>query len=138
MKRLSIIILLLTSTAIISFSQDIVKNPKSTGPVLPKAEISVGLQVIIPTTTFGKNIGTIPVGLSGQYFRRLGSKFMLGVELNAACISHAEYEVELDNGDMVTLEETENMWGAMLAGRFNFIGNSAFRTYTEVRVGINI
>jgi hypothetical protein len=136
MKILAATILVLICSAP-SFSQSEIKKSKSGALILPKAEISVGLQVILPTATYGKNIKSIPVGLSGQYFRSIGSKFMLGVELNAACISHAEYAVELDNGESITLEETENMWGAMLAGRFNFIGNSAFRTYTEVRVGTN-
>jgi len=136
MKILSAIILVVICTCPL-FSQSDITKSKLSVMSLPKAEIEVGLQVIIPTATFRQNIGAIPVGLSGKYYRSFGPKFMLGAEVNAACISHAEYTIALDNGDEVTLEETENMWGVMLGGRFNFIGTAAFRTYTEVRVGTN-
>ncbi len=134
-RSAAIILVLLYSVP--SFSQSVTTKSKSSAMTLPKAEISVGLQVVIPTATFRQNIGAIPVGLAGKYYRSFGSKFMLGAEVNAACISHAEYTIALDNGEEVTLEETENMWGLMIGGRFNFIGNAAFRTYTEVRIGTN-
>ena len=97
----------------------------------------MGLQVIIPASSFQQNIGTIPVGVISKYYRSLGSKFMIGAELNVACISHAEYTITLDNGEQATIDEVENMWGLMIGSRFNFIGNTAFRSYTEVRIGTN-
>jgi hypothetical protein len=104
---------------------------------LPKAEIGVGIQVIVPTGSFKENTESIPGGLVGHYYHRVGSKFMLGGEISAACISHNSFDVELPNGDMATLSEDENMWGLMLGGRFNFIGNAKMRSYSEVRVGMN-
>ena len=120
-----------------TFSQDEIENSNRSGLTLPNAEIGIGLQVIAPLGEFQKNTGSIPVGLAGHYYHKIGSKFMLGGELNLACMSHAEYDIELDNGDIGTLYEDENMWGFMIGGRFNFIGNSKFRSYTEVRAGTN-
>ena len=100
-------------------------------------EIGVGLQVLVPTGSFNQNITSIPVGLVGHYYHRVGSKFMLGAELSAACVSHNSYEIELPDGETAKLSEDENMWGMMIASRFNFMGTSAMRTYTEARVGIN-
>lgn len=100
-------------------------------------DIGVGLQVLVPTGSFNQNITSIPVGLAGHYYHRIGSQFMLGAELSAACISHNSYEIELPDGETGKLSVDENMWGMMIGSRFNFIGTSAMRTYTEVRVGIN-
>jgi len=119
------------------FSQDEISNANRSGLTLPNAEVGIGLQFIIPNGEFQKNTGSIPVGIGGHYYHKIGSKFMLGGELSVACMSHAEYEVDLDNGEKGTLYEDENMWGLMIGGRFNFIGNSKFRTYTEVRAGTN-
>ena len=62
---------------------------------------------------------------------------MLGAEINMACITHSEYDIELPSGETGTLYESEGMWGMMIGSRFNFMGNAAFRSYTEVRAGFN-
>jgi len=130
-------LLIVTIFATIAFAQKGDSKTNQSAWSLPNAEAGIGLQVMIPTAAFQKNTGSIPVGLTGHYYHRVGAKFMLGGELSSACISHAQYDIELVNGEKATLNEDENMWGFMLGGRFNFIGNSAFRSYTEVRAGTN-
>ena len=137
MKAILLTCLVFCLTTTIVLAQDSNQNLNNKAWILPQAELGVGIQVVVPTGSFKENTQSIPGGLVGHYYHRIGSKFMLGGEISAACISHNSYDIELPDGEMATISEDENMWGLMLGGRFNFIGNAVMRSYSEVKVGTN-
>ena len=118
-------------------AQSQLENHSLRGLTLPKAEAGIGFQILSPTGSFQENMMMTPGGLNGFYYHRIGNKFMLGGEMAIICAGHADYEIQMENGEMATLHEDEGMWSFMLGGRFNFIGNEKWRSYTEIRMGAN-
>ena len=126
---------LLVTASFIATAQDVEEKPIKA--FLPKGEWGIGLQFLAPLGDFAGQYPSAPVGINANYYRTIGNKFMVGAELSTACLSHADYEIELPNGEMGMLHEDENMWAFLIGTKFNFLGNEKFRSYTEIKAGTN-
>lgn len=131
----ALVVGLLVSFTFVACAQDL--EEKQVKDFLPRGEWGFGMQFIAPMGQFAQQNPAVPLGIRASYYRTIGSKFMIGAELSSACVSHADFDIELPNGDMGVLHEDENMWAFLVGTKFNFIGNEKFRSYTEIKAGTN-